>query len=109
MTMILKLDENEMEFNSLTELAKYFGVSKQHISHCRQYNADKANHFLYNGHGVTVVQESGKTIELYKKNRHEAALKKIVAMEERLCIDPLEEIIEDILVVAKRGLNQPVI
>lgn len=105
----LKIDDTGEVFNSMTALAKHFGVRPQNMQCVRLYNSDRSDHFVYKGIGITVIKQNKDTPLLAKQKRMEFALKKIVAMEQRICIDPIGEIIDDILAIAKQGLNQPVI
>ena len=105
----LKIDDTGEVFNSMRALAKHFGTTHQNMYSRRLYNSDRADHFYYNDVGITVITQTKDSALLAKQKRMELALKKIVSMEQRICIDPIGEIIDDILAIAKQGLNQPAI
>lgn len=105
----VRLDKTGEVFSSLCQLANHLGVKPQYVVWCKNYKADRSNHFFYKDLGITILEHKKDYPVIAKEKRLELALKKIISMEQRICIDPLGEIIDDILAIAKHALNKPVI
>ena len=53
--IICKIDDTGVEFNSLTELAKFLGISTQRAAWKAKYRQDQPNHFWCREYGITIL------------------------------------------------------
>lgn len=67
------IDDTGEVFNSLSEVAAVIGVSRQYVQQCKDYKANKHNHFYCDGYGITVLATHSDT---EKSRIHEKLLRK---------------------------------
>lgn len=75
--IICKIDDTGETFNSLAEVARMIGVTRQYVHQCKTNKSDENNHFYCGDYGVTVVYKHSQTRNAkylrkwYKKRREQ--------------------------------------
>lgn len=63
------IDDTGEVFNSLAEVAKAIGVSRQYIQQCSCRKPDKPNHFYCGDYGITILSYRSDTLRAeYMRN-----------------------------------------
>ena len=63
-----RIDDTGVEFDSLSELAKFIGVSVQRVAWKAKYQKDEPNHFVCSGYSITIVHYKSPRKRVRKYN-----------------------------------------
>lgn len=55
------IDDTGETFDSLAEIAKTIGVSRQYVHQCKSNNSDRKKHFYCGDYGITILCSHSQT------------------------------------------------